>query len=415
MSYNDVLEIESEAFSNIPSLGSLVLMYNDFEIFPTDMFKNLTSLKILDISYNDILKIEPGAFSGMPSLERLKLQYNDFTIMKCGMFSGFSTLSYFDFNYNHILKIESGLCPGSETFGKLSWRYNNFIVDRTPLSFALYYTLINSPAPTTPPSFNDTTPDDGLAVIEFGEIIQDAVSIGRDLHRYEVALEEGLASSDDLKKLLEISRANVEYVQKKVDYKPNSWNNNTDSIKKFKEDFLNQIRNILIYSAGASSKAKLQAAMSIFRAKRLDLNRFIQRYSPTTTTLSVISEERKCPVCLKKPPRDINCVVCKAENAFKVLVPSKRKLMVLLDIRPESGPKRIDKRIDYSLDQGCDCNVISSAGPSDKLLILTSSKMPKESLTNIFLDDQVTLIRIDPKANWPWAIVKAIKKKKCRG
>ncbi|CAH1797993.1 unnamed protein product, partial [Owenia fusiformis] len=102
---------------------------------------------------------------------------------------------------------------------------------------------------------------------------------------------------------------------------------------------------------------------------------------------------------------------CKAENAFRVSIRTERKLKIVTDLRPESGRVKMDKHIIYDLDSGCDCDVVFDAAPSDKLLILTKEKMTTESVSNLNIDDQITIIKIDNKHQR--TILKAIKKNKC--
>ncbi|CAH1782277.1 unnamed protein product [Owenia fusiformis] len=119
--------------------------------------------------------------------------------------------------------------------------------------------------------------------------------------------------------------------------------------------------------------------------------------------------EDNCPVCLIEVPRDITYIICKSTNAFKASILTEKIMKIESNLRPVTGVVKLDRYVTYNLDSDCTCDIVTKAARGDKLLILTMAT--NDSLSSLYFDDQVTVIKLDNKLQRK--ILRAIKENKC--
>ena len=109
---NDIAQIESNVFSELPRISELRLDRNVLVSVPNNAFSGINHLRSLDLSDNLISTIQVGAFSGHSSLERLDLGGNSITTLSNGVFEGLSSLRELNLSGNRLSAIPDGVLAG---------------------------------------------------------------------------------------------------------------------------------------------------------------------------------------------------------------------------------------------------------------------------------------------------------------
>ncbi|CRK99841.1 CLUMA_CG013144, isoform A [Clunio marinus] len=112
-----ILEVHYSNFIGLPKLQMLDLSGNQIEILQDDVFKDLTSLELLQLSYNKIENINERNFNGLGNLELLELGHNQLQILNNDTFRQLSSLYHLRLTKNSIKHIEENSFNG---LGKLT-------------------------------------------------------------------------------------------------------------------------------------------------------------------------------------------------------------------------------------------------------------------------------------------------------
>ena len=139
-------------FNGLSSLEELYLNDNKITSMHTDTFKNLSNLKVLDLSNNHLdLNNLSNVFQGLVKLENLNLNNNGITIIKNGPFKDLHELKNLYLSSNQLNLLESSFDElANVCFLDLSWnkiakvdvsfleKFNhlkNLILSKLPLYF----------------------------------------------------------------------------------------------------------------------------------------------------------------------------------------------------------------------------------------------------------------------------------------
>ena len=106
LDFNDISEIEGNAFNNLPRLNRLYLHSNKITSIKSGTFTNLPNLYFLQLGNNKISVIEDNAFGNLPSLHDLYLHSNQITSIQSVTFNGFPDLYLLELYHNEISVIE---------------------------------------------------------------------------------------------------------------------------------------------------------------------------------------------------------------------------------------------------------------------------------------------------------------------
>ncbi|XP_050818531.1 toll-like receptor 13 [Gopherus flavomarginatus] len=115
LSHNRLKVVPCISFQPLNSLQSLSLANNEFTAVP-DATSNIMSLKSLDLSFNQIRKIVPNDFANLKNLEHLTLTGNRITTISSDLFRDLHNLLELNLGMNLLLEISR---PFSDSLGKL--------------------------------------------------------------------------------------------------------------------------------------------------------------------------------------------------------------------------------------------------------------------------------------------------------
>lgn len=104
---NGIIEINMEAFQNLPKLRLLRIKDNKLEVIKVGVFNHLP-LSELNLVNNSISVIEPGAFSDMPALGLLSLDHNKIAHWNAEWFTNSPEITALSFKNNRLRTIPSG-------------------------------------------------------------------------------------------------------------------------------------------------------------------------------------------------------------------------------------------------------------------------------------------------------------------
>ena len=114
-------------FSDKYKLIFLDLSYNSFNNLPSAVFKNLFSLKKLNISENLIETIEPNAFIGLNSLETLDLKENKLFSFPGDILMHMKCLINLHLDFNTLNYLEKDLFISTPNLTNLTLSHNQFV------------------------------------------------------------------------------------------------------------------------------------------------------------------------------------------------------------------------------------------------------------------------------------------------
>uniref|UniRef100_A0A8C3SL01 TIR domain-containing protein n=1 Tax=Chelydra serpentina TaxID=8475 RepID=A0A8C3SL01_CHESE len=115
LTHNKLKVILCISFQPLKSLQSLLLANNEFTTVP-NATSNIMSLKSLDLSFNQIRKIVPNDFANLKNLKHLTLTGNRITKISSDLFPDLHNLLELNLGMNLLLEISQ---PFSDSLGKL--------------------------------------------------------------------------------------------------------------------------------------------------------------------------------------------------------------------------------------------------------------------------------------------------------
>ena len=133
----NIESIDNNTFNKLNGLKTLVISGNDFKkpTIDTDIFRGLTSLKVLYLNDNNLESINQRVFKSLESLELLYLSNNRLKIIEQNTFDGLgSNLVYLYLSGNQITEINQNVFQELKKLKILDLSYNPLTknrIDRT--------------------------------------------------------------------------------------------------------------------------------------------------------------------------------------------------------------------------------------------------------------------------------------------
>uniref|UniRef100_A0A8D8Z9Q1 Insulin-like growth factor-binding protein complex acid labile subunit n=1 Tax=Cacopsylla melanoneura TaxID=428564 RepID=A0A8D8Z9Q1_9HEMI len=125
LSRNNLKELDSTAFSNVPTLLQLNVSRNShLASLPPGVFDPLRKLEILDLSSTGLKQIPPFTFDELFALMYLNLAQNHLTEIPEMMFKNLLNLTYLDLSNNNIVNIRVGSLYGLSSMKRLDLSFN---------------------------------------------------------------------------------------------------------------------------------------------------------------------------------------------------------------------------------------------------------------------------------------------------
>lgn len=131
VSWNSVRSIDEGTFIGLDSITVLRLQHISLSVLEAKIFNNsLPNLKYLDLSYAGLQVIEPYAFQHLNQLETLDLKFNYLFEMQSSAFVGLKQLQYLDLSANYLSDIPmDALYPVRESLLELSLAQSSRITE----------------------------------------------------------------------------------------------------------------------------------------------------------------------------------------------------------------------------------------------------------------------------------------------
>ncbi|XP_029965828.1 leucine-rich repeat-containing protein 15-like isoform X2 [Salarias fasciatus] len=121
---NQIGTLRPEMFSGMRNLSDLDLPLNALTLLPSDAFKPLIALKVLDLSLNRIQKISPKAFAGLRQLLFLNLDNNSLKTLPAGVFRPLRSLEMLVLDNNFLSTLTASALEGLINLQELYVRNN---------------------------------------------------------------------------------------------------------------------------------------------------------------------------------------------------------------------------------------------------------------------------------------------------
>lgn len=125
--YNQIEEIEEDAFAGLAKLHVLYLEANLIRALSNRTFGGAPNLVALDLSRNQIADIEDEALHGLGRLKRLLLNRNRIERLQRSIFDGLRSLERIDLSVNGISEIEDGAFDGLDSLAFLELAFNRIV------------------------------------------------------------------------------------------------------------------------------------------------------------------------------------------------------------------------------------------------------------------------------------------------
>lgn len=127
LSLNQIRTIKSTWFKGCPKLSTIDLSQNRISVIPNMAFKNIRSMEIvnIDLQENKINRIEPGAFANLQKIGKLQLRRNQIEIVP-NMFGNLIEARKIGLNRNKIK------CMHDDIIHQLS-QFNEVKINRNPI------------------------------------------------------------------------------------------------------------------------------------------------------------------------------------------------------------------------------------------------------------------------------------------
>ena len=124
LSNNDLTELPAGVFSGLSNLEELDLSENDLTELPAGVFSGLSNLEELNLSENELTELPVGVFSGLSNLEELHLRFNELTELPISIFSDLDSLKELDLARNDLRELPAGVFSGLSNLEELDLRFN---------------------------------------------------------------------------------------------------------------------------------------------------------------------------------------------------------------------------------------------------------------------------------------------------
>ncbi|XP_073520796.1 toll-like receptor 8 [Phyllobates terribilis] len=127
ISFNDLEQLPDLIVANLPSnLTQLYLNNNRLELWKWSTLKHFTNLKFLDLSDNRLIAVEPNLFRYTSSLQRLLLRNNLISELSSSFLYKTTSLTELDLSNNKIHSINKSIfLSGNDNFLKVLWLEGN--------------------------------------------------------------------------------------------------------------------------------------------------------------------------------------------------------------------------------------------------------------------------------------------------
>ncbi|CAL1276409.1 unnamed protein product [Larinioides sclopetarius] len=101
LSHNKLVNLTTQAFTNLAHLQTLILSNNEIEIIEEEEFKGLRSIQILDLSKNNLNNLPENLFERQKQLRILSLAYNEMEQILGDIFKA-TTIEQLDLSFNNL-------------------------------------------------------------------------------------------------------------------------------------------------------------------------------------------------------------------------------------------------------------------------------------------------------------------------
>ena len=135
--HNRISKIRKNAFFQLSQCTNLQLTYNEISEVESGAFTGLIALKILNLDRNRLNRLEANMFYGLISCERLYLHNNQISEVETGSFNGLTSLDYFELQHNQITALRAGMFQGLVALAHLSLASNKINVIQDNAFFTL--------------------------------------------------------------------------------------------------------------------------------------------------------------------------------------------------------------------------------------------------------------------------------------
>lgn len=121
------VQLFADTFTNLTSLGELILKDNKITDFPAETFRMLKNLFSLDLSNNQLNNLTENMFVGLGNLIHLLLEGNDIEYIERGAFQGVSKLQTLRLRYMHLHTLSSFSFEGLDSLSTLDLSYSGLV------------------------------------------------------------------------------------------------------------------------------------------------------------------------------------------------------------------------------------------------------------------------------------------------
>jgi Leucine-rich repeat (LRR) protein len=105
--------LDTDSFTNITSLKSLILIYNNLPCMDSNLFKDLVNLETLGLTGNRLNSLEPSIFDALTNLKTLYLPSNQLTSLNDSLlFKNLNNLDALFLHFNQLNFLHSSLFSG---------------------------------------------------------------------------------------------------------------------------------------------------------------------------------------------------------------------------------------------------------------------------------------------------------------
>ncbi|CAG0905826.1 unnamed protein product [Darwinula stevensoni] len=106
LSENKMEKVTERSFHALPRLKVLTLSKNAISTVQSGSFQDLENLKTVDLSRNRIQKIEPRAFRSLPSVKEIHLEHNQLMEMGAGAMERLDSLRHLSLDFNLLRSVD---------------------------------------------------------------------------------------------------------------------------------------------------------------------------------------------------------------------------------------------------------------------------------------------------------------------
>ncbi|KAJ8680431.1 hypothetical protein QAD02_016218 [Eretmocerus hayati] len=125
LSSNDLSNVTEDLFRDVHSLKQLELRNTNVRL-TTGLLSGLSSLEILELGSNGLSEIQPGSFDGLNNLRLLNLWKNEFRTLEPGLLRNLRQLSRLDLNQNALTTLHPDIFEDLESLEVVNLNSNNF-------------------------------------------------------------------------------------------------------------------------------------------------------------------------------------------------------------------------------------------------------------------------------------------------